>query len=83
MSTRLEAALAELAAAIRDEIAAETAPPTAPRTYSVERAAELIGIGRTFAYREVSAGRLRVIRRGRRILVPESAVRDYIEGSAG
>lgn len=62
--------------AVRAEIAHDA--PSAPRTYSVEDAADLIGIGRTFAYREIGAGHLRVARRGRRILVTEAAIREYL-----
>lgn len=80
MSDRLALALAELAAAIRDEIAAEA--PGAPRTYSVEEAAKAAGVSRTFMWREVNRGALRATRRGRRVLVPESALRDYLEGAA-
>ena len=79
MSDRLAAALIELAAAIREEVRAEATPAAPPRTYSVEEAAELIGIGRTFAYREIGAGRLRATRRGRRVLVTDSALREYLD----
>lgn len=77
--TRLEAAVAELVAALREELATD-APTPAPRTYTVDEAAKIAGIGRTFAYREVDAGHLRATRRGRRLLVSERALAAYIEG---
>lgn len=79
--TRLEAALAELAAAIREEVAAE-APAAAPLTYTVEQAAKRIGVGRTFCYREINAGHLRAARRGRRLIVTEAAIAAYLEAGS-
>jgi len=76
MSDRLEAALAELAAAIREEIRSEPAGIAgAPdRLLSIASAATVLGIGRTALYAELQAGRLRSVKVGRRRLVPSSAV---------
>lgn len=79
--TRVEAAIAELLAALQEDAAAKSRPaaPDVERLYSIEEAAELLGIGRTLAYQEIQAGRLRSIRVGRRRrLVPSSALADYI-----
>jgi excisionase family DNA binding protein len=78
MSDRLEAALVELAAAIRAEIPvrSDTEPE---RLYSVDEACQVIGgIGRSLLYTEMQAGRLGVLHVGRRVLIPASAIRDYI-----
>lgn len=83
MTARLDAALAELAAAIREELA-ESQPVTAgapDRLYSVEEAAELLGVGRTLAYAEIQAGRLRSHKVGRRRLVAASAITAYAAGN--
>lgn len=82
---RVEAAIRELAAALREEIAAEAqAIPGAPeKLYSVEDAAELLGIGRTALYGELQAGRCRSIKVGRRRLIPASSIREYSQGRSG
>ena len=79
MSARLDAAIAELAAALADELAAgQRRQADAPdRLYSVEAAAELLAVGRTFLYGEIQAGRIRSLKAGRRRLVPSSAVAEY------
>lgn len=80
MSDRLAAALAELVNALREELAAST-PPIGPdepeQLYGIERAADLMGIGRTALYGEIQAGRLRSLKVGRRRLVPASAIAEY------
>lgn len=79
MSGRLEAALAELAAAIREEVAAAALPPAAPeRLLDIDEAAEMLGIGRTKVYGELDAERLRSLKVGRRRLIPSSAIAEYI-----
>jgi excisionase family DNA binding protein len=79
MSARLDAALAELAAAIRDEITTEIVHDAgAPeRLWSIPEAAEALSIGRTLIYREMDAKRLRSIKVGRRRLIPASALAAY------
>ncbi len=79
MSARLETALDELVAAIRDELRAEVAaaagaPAVPDRLLSIASAADVLGIGRTSLYAELQAGRLRSVKVGRRRLVPSSAV---------
>lgn len=77
MSARLDAALAELAAAIREEVAGAGRPAGPERLLSVAEAADALGIGRTRCYAELSSGRLRSLRVGRRRLVPASALAAY------
>lgn len=74
--TRLEAALAELAEAIREEVRTEAASAaSAPdRLLSIPEAAALLSIGRTALYSELQAGRVRSVSIGRRRLIPASAI---------
>jgi excisionase family DNA binding protein len=82
MTGRLEAALVELAAAIREEIAAEDHPPAPDRLLSVDEAAAMLGLGRSALYGEMGAGRLRSVKVGRRRLVPAASVATYIADRA-
>ena len=50
-------------------------------TYSVEEAADVLGISRAFAYECVSRGHLPHLRIGRRILIPKSALHMLVEGA--
>jgi len=80
--TRLEAALAELAAAIREELRAELEVDRGPapeRLLGVPEAAEQLGIGRSRLYAELAAGRVRHVKAGRRTLIPASEVRRFAE----
>jgi excisionase family DNA binding protein len=85
MSDRLALIAAELAAAIVDmvraELAAEAGAPD--RLLSVEAAAEALSIGRTMAWGEIQAGRLRSVKVGRRRLVPSSAIAEYVTAANG
>ena len=47
-------------------------------SYSIDEAAETIGVGRGSAYELVRRGDLRTVRVGRRVLVPREAVRDFL-----
>ena len=80
MSSRLDAAFAELVEALREELRTEAAvdPRTPDRLLSIPEAATMLGIGRTATYAEIEAGRLRSVKVGRRRLVPASAVTDRI-----
>jgi len=82
--SRLEAALAELAEAIRDEVRAElTATAAAPdRMLNVDEASTALGQGRSRIYQEISAGRLRSCVAGRRRLIPASAIAEYIAAAS-
>jgi excisionase family DNA binding protein len=68
--------------------AAETATsgavsPVADRlVYTVEEAAALLGISRSFAYEAVQRGDIPSMRIGRRILVPKSALARLLENPA-
>lgn len=79
MSARLEAALHELAEALRDEMRAEAVPAGAPdRLYGIPEAAALLSCGRSLIYTEMQAGRIRALHVGRRVLIPASAIAAYI-----
>jgi excisionase family DNA binding protein len=52
----------------------DLAPPPSRLTYTVEEAADLIGVGRSAAYAAVRAGEIPSVRVGRRLLVPKCAL---------
>jgi len=78
---RLEAALAELVEALREEVRTEAAadPRVPDRLLSVTEASHELGIGRSALYAELGAGRVRSIKIGRRRVIPSSAIRDRVE----
>jgi excisionase family DNA binding protein len=47
--------------------------------YSVEEAAELLGIGRTFMFELVATGQVESLKIGRRRKIPGHALSEYIE----
>jgi excisionase family DNA binding protein len=80
MSDRLSLALAELAEALLEEVRAEAgAAPRAPdRLLDIESAAAMLSLGRSKVYAEIGAGRLRIVKVGRRTLVPAASIAAYI-----
>ena len=52
--------------------------PSERLTYTVEEAAQLLGISRNSAYEAVRRGELPTIRLGRRILIPRSRLEDLL-----
>jgi excisionase family DNA binding protein len=79
MSDRLHTALAELAAAIEELVEAATRlDERPPGLLSVDEAARRLGIGRTKIYDVIGAGPLRSVKVGRRRLIPEGAIADFI-----
>lgn len=86
MSTANASDLVVLLAQLAQAIAAnQAAPPAVPEPrpvpervlLTVEEAAERLGIGRTFAWRLVSAGELESVLIGRLRRVPVTAVSEY------
>lgn len=71
-------ALRLAADALERAASSETSADAADRLLSVEEAADALGIGRSALYAEISAGRCRSLRVGRRRLVPSSVVADYM-----
>jgi excisionase family DNA binding protein len=47
--------------------------------YSVDEAAELLGIGRTYTFRLVAAGEIDSLKIGKRRMIPGDALERYIE----
>ena len=83
MSDRLTDAVAELVAALRDELAAERPSDAGPgRLLGIDEAAALLGLGRSRLYNELQAGRLRSIKVGRRRLVPAAAISEFVGQAA-
>ncbi len=84
MTTRLESAMVELAAALRDELRAELAERQAgpPELLSVTEAGRRLGIGRSALYQTLARGELRSVKVGRRRLVPADAIADFVDSKA-
>ena len=81
--TRLDAALAELAAAIREEVRADLAERSSgpPELLAISEAARRLSISRTALYGELQAGRLRSVKVGRRRLIPADALAELASGA--
>ena len=79
MSDRLDAAIVELAAALRAEVAAQApSQPGLPRLVAVETAAQALNISRSNTYSLIRDGSLRSIKVKGRRLVPEAALVEFI-----
>lgn len=50
------------------------------RLYPIREAFQLAGLRLTRGYQEVAAGKLRVVRNGRRTFVRASVIQSYIDG---
>ena len=59
----------------------ESVQSSYPLTLTVDEAAALLRIGRGSAYALVRSGRLRSIKIGRRILIPASAIEDFLRAA--
>jgi excisionase family DNA binding protein len=80
VNARLAAAMTELVEALREEIrtGAEADSQLPDRLLSISDAARELAIGRTLTYSLIGKRQLRTVRAGRRVLVPISAIREYI-----
>jgi excisionase family DNA binding protein len=56
-----------------------TAPPVKTWVFTIEEALHASKVSRTRLYKEINAGRLRVIKNGRRTLISEWALRAWLE----
>jgi excisionase family DNA binding protein len=54
--------------------------PTSTKTYRIDEAAELLGVGRNQAYEAAKRGQIPAIRIGKRILVPKAALDRMLAG---
>jgi excisionase family DNA binding protein len=81
--TRLDAAVAALAEAIREELRAElaTRAESPPELLSIERASRQLGIGRTATFGAIGRGALRSVKVGRRRLIPADALAELASPS--
>jgi excisionase family DNA binding protein len=85
VSGRLDAALSELAAAIREEVscAAASAPPAPDRLLDVGQVSDLLGgVSRSFIYSAFAHGDLKSVKIGKRRCVRASAVEQFIRDAA-
>jgi|GEM_PF-1487727 len=63
---------------------AQPSSPPVPRTaFSIEEAAQSLGCGRNAVLQLIKDGRLRVVRAGRRILVPTAALDAFLTQGSG
>ena len=61
------------------KIVTDNSQSAMPLTISVAQAATSSDLSPRFLWAEIKAGRLRVVRKGRRTLVPLSALREFLE----
>lgn len=83
MSDRVEAAVRELVAALRDEM--RHAAPVASnveRLLSIPEACRVTNLGRSLLYAEMDSGRLSSVKAGRRRLIPTSSIAAWIAAQA-
>ncbi len=52
-------------------------------TYRPEDASSLLGVGRAGVYGLIRSGRLRSIRIGRKIIIPASAISEFLDQTEG
>ncbi len=56
----------------------QTKPDTLSKTFTVEQAGRVIGIGRSAAYKAAKQGTIPVIRLGNRLVVPKEALERWL-----
>lgn len=78
VSDRLEAAIQELVAAIREEVAPNGRVDVPVALLGVAEASRRLGISRTTLYGEITAGRIRSLKVGGRRLISAAALDDYV-----
>jgi excisionase family DNA binding protein len=57
----------------------EKVPEHAARLHSIESVMDRLGVGRSTVFAAIASGQLRSVKVGRRRLVPESAIVEFIE----
>ena len=80
----LRAAVEQLVAVLLDAVrtGARREPEAPERLHDLRSAAARLSVGRSFIYGEIAAGRLRSLKCGRRRLIADSALREYIARQA-
>lgn len=81
VETDVRNAVEALGSVLIEAIQSTTVPASAvgDRLYSIDETCQILGCGRTLVYKELTAGRLRSFKVGRRRLVPESAIVAFID----
>lgn len=59
----------------------EHTTPPAPRIYTVEEMAAILRIGRNTAYELVRCGKIRSVKIGHQIRIPEKALEEFISST--
>ena len=67
---------------ISQDISARELAGLSSRTYTVQQAAQLLGIGRNQGYEAVHRGEIPVIKVGKRFLVPKAALDRLLENGS-
>ena len=78
--TAVDGLVAAILATVTEAAPLSNAPD---RLLSIDEAASALGIGRTACYQELTNGRLRSFKVGRRRLIPASAIDAYIDARIG
>lgn len=68
-------------AIVREELRATADPGSPAQLLSVEEAAGLAGVGRSWMYEAIARGQCRSVKLGRRRLVPSDAIAEMVEQS--
>jgi len=55
-------------------------PPVERKTYSVDEAAQILGISRSLAYECIKTGEIPAVRFGTRIVIPYGAIEQLVDG---
>jgi len=56
-------------------------PPVERKTYSVDEAAQILGISRSLAYECIKTGEIPSVRFGSRIVIPTCAIESIVEAN--
>jgi excisionase family DNA binding protein len=65
---------------MHNEVVSETAksasaPEFAPQAFSIKNTLHILGISRTLLWKSISSGHIKVVRLGRRTLIPTSEIK--------
>lgn len=61
-----------------EAVALRDGAPASLKNFSIEQAAALLGVGRTYLYGLISERKIKTVRLGRRRLIPGLALQEYM-----